>query len=240
MLDIFLLFLSKYKDAVIRMVVILGGLYGVFWVLKPKWLEKYRIHAPKNQQPKVLKEMAYTFTTYLVFTLFSTLVLIIYKTTGYIQMYTDVAQYGWFYTIASFFIFVVYSDTTFYWSHVFMHKWKLLNQSHARHHQFVNVTPWAAYAFHAGEAFINAGSFFLLMLIFPWHPIVLLSYVVFSIFYNGMIHSGYDLFPKSWRSNPVLKWLNTPTHHILHHHGQKHNYGFILTFWDKVMKTEKL
>jgi lathosterol oxidase len=238
--QLLVLYFSKYKDAAFRGILILGGLYTFFWIIKPKFIEKFRVRPPGQQEAKPKGEMFYTFTTYLVYAFFSSLIVVIYKKTGYIAMYTDVSQFGWLYTIASFFIFVFYSDTTFYWSHVLMHKSSFFYKTHSRHHRFINVTPWAAYAFHTGEAFLSAGSFFFLMLLLPWHPMVLLTYVVFSIFYNGMLHSGYDLMPIKWRQNSVLKWMSTPTHHIYHHQVSNCNYGFILTFWDKIMKTERL
>ncbi len=231
---------DRYKSSAIRGLIILGGLYLIFWTFKRPWMDKYRVPTVPNQNPKPLKEIFLTYTTYIVYALASGVVFLVHKYTGHTMMYTDINQYGVVYTVASFFIFVFYSDTTFYWSHVLMHKSKPFIRAHAPHHQFVNVTPWAAYAFGTGEAILSAGSFMFLMLLMPWHPMTLFVYVVFSVSYNGLIHSGYDFHPKSWRSNSVLKWLSTPTHHIYHHQKLNCNYGFILTFWDKVMKTEKL
>lgn len=230
---------QRYLASGLRALLILGGLYLIFWTFKRPWMEKYRVPTVGNAKANPAKEALLTYTTYLVFTLASVGVVIAGKV-GHSMMYTEVSDYGWAYTIASFFIFCFWSDTTFYWSHYWMHKSRLLYKTHVVHHQFVNTTPWAAYAFDVGEAFINAGSFFLLMMILPWHPIVLFVYVIFSVSYNGMIHLGYDFFPKSWAKHPVLKWLNTTTHHIYHHQKLNCNYSFMFTFWDKIMKTEKL
>jgi Delta7-sterol 5-desaturase len=233
--------LERYTGTATRGFVILGSLYLIFWVFKRPWMDKYRVQTLGSHQPKPLKEAYYTFTTYMVYAAAAVIVAVVAKKTGHSMVYTNVAQYGWFYTLGSFFIFAVWTDTAFFWSHLLMHKnRKLYRISHATHHQFINVTPWAAYAFHTGEAIINAGAFLALMLLVPWHPLALLVFAVMSIAFNGVVHSGYDLFPKRWREHPVLKLVNTPTHHIYHHQRPDCNYSFFFTFWDKVMKTEKL
>jgi Delta7-sterol 5-desaturase len=241
LLQFLALWADKYSGSAIRGITILGSMFLFFWAFKRPWLDKYRVQPPSDgHKAKPWREIFFTYTTYIVYAAGSAGVAWIYLKTGYTVMYMKVADYGWIYTIASFFIFMVWSDTTFYWSHVLMHKSKMLYKTHAYHHQFVNVTPWAAYAFHTGEALINAGFFMLSMLVIPFHPVAIFAYVIFSVSYNGMIHSGYDFFPKIWRQNYVLKWMNTPTHHIYHHQKSNCNYGFLFTFWDKVMKTEKL
>ncbi|PKA16131.1 sterol desaturase family protein, partial [Leptospira haakeii] len=37
--------------------------------------------------------------------------------------------------------------------------------------------------------------------------------------------------------HPVLKWINTSTHHNLHHQKFHGNYSLYFNFWDKVMGT---
>jgi Delta7-sterol 5-desaturase len=40
-------------------------------------------------------------------------------------------------------------------------------------------------------------------------------------------------------STPLTRWINTTTHHDLHHSGGfNHNYGLYFTWWDKWMGTE--
>jgi|JI10StandDraft_1071094.scaffolds.fasta_scaffold288800_2 lathosterol oxidase len=230
---------EKYMASATRGIVILGGLYLIFWVFKRPWMDKYRVPTIGAAKAKPAKEALLTFSTYIIYTIVAVIVMLSAKA-GHSMMYTDVAKYGWFYTIFSVVIFCVWSDTTFYWSHVLMHKSKFVYRSHVVHHQFVNTTPWAAYAFHVGESAMSAGFFGILMLIMPWHPMALFVFVVFSVTYNGVIHLGYDFFPVSWRQHPVLKYMNTTTHHIYHHQKSDCNYSFIFTFWDKWMGTESL
>jgi Delta7-sterol 5-desaturase len=233
---------SKYIDSAMRGAIILSPLFLIFWVFKRPWMDKYRVAPIGTHKAKPLQEIFYALTnTYVVYGLISVTLFLVAKTTGHSMVYMDIAKYGWPYAIASFFIILFAYDTGFYWAHTLMHKSRAVYKvTHATHHKFINVTPFAAYAFHFGEAGIAAVTLITILLVMPWHPMVFLTYVVFSIAYNGLLHLGYDLFPKSWRNHPALKWMNTTTHHIYHHQIPNCNYGFVTTVWDKWMKTERL
>lgn len=234
------LFMERYLGLLSRHVPILGSLFLIFWVLKPKWIESRRVPQERSLAIQPLKEALLSLHSYVFYVLAGLLVASIAKTTGHSMMYTSVAEYGWIYTIFSFILFFFWVDTVFYWTHRLMHWSKMVFRVHKTHHNFVNVTPLTAYAFHSGEAILNAGSFMIMLLVLPWHPMVLFAFILVTIFMNGIIHSGYDVFPKSWRTNPILKYVNTPTHHSVHHQRFDCNYSFVFTFWDKWMRTEKL
>ena len=54
-----------------------------------------------------------------------------------------------------------------------------------------------------------------------------------------MGHAGFELMPRWWLSSRFTNWINTTTHHDLHHAGSfNHNYGLYFTWWDKMMGTE--
>jgi sterol desaturase/sphingolipid hydroxylase (fatty acid hydroxylase superfamily) len=48
---------------------------------------------------------------------------------------------------------------------------------------------------------------------------------------------GYEFFPKGWASHPITKWINTSTHHNLHHQKFLGNYSLYFNFWDRIMGT---
>lgn len=231
---------DRFAVAAVRGAIIIGALYLAFWVYRRPSMNRHRVSTTNNAAPRPLKEALLTFSTYFVYSIATAIVIFVAKYGSHSMMYTNVADYGWFYTILSVPLFLFYIDTAFYWSHVLMHKNRFFRRAHVTHHQFVNVTPWGGFAFHLAEAVINASSFLILMLFVPWHPVSFVSFIILSLVYSGFIHLGYDFMPLSWRSHPVLKWLNTPTHHIYHHHKHGYNFGFIFTFWDKIMGTEKL
>lgn len=240
LIEYILIFLDKYKDALMRGTLILGSLYTLFWIMTPKRFSQYRIKHPKGQLANPKGEIKQILITYIAYSIAGVFVILAKKYYGISAAYLDISECGITYTVLSFLFFCLYSDTTFYWSHYLMHKSKLFYKAHRQHHKFINTTPFAAYAFGIGEAFISASFFMLMILFVPWHPIIFLTYLIYTITYNGIIHSGYDLFPRSWQSNIVMKWFYTPTHHALHHQKHNCNYGFLFTFWDKLMGTEEM
>jgi sterol desaturase/sphingolipid hydroxylase (fatty acid hydroxylase superfamily) len=54
---------------------------------------------------------------------------------------------------------------------------------------------------------------------------------------NVMGHLGYELFPKWFLQNKISRWLNTSTHHNMHHHYGKGNYGLYFNIWDRLLGT---
>ena len=68
---------------------------------------------------------------------------------------------------------------------------------------------------------------------------VMFTWLNFQIIRNAMGHSGFELHPRWWLSTPLTSWINTTTHHDLHHNGGFNtNYGLYFTWWDKWMGTE--
>ena len=164
--------------------------------------------------------------------------LILEKTFGYTVRYESFWEFGLVYAILSLFLMIFMVDTNFFWIHKWMHEKRI--KAHFSHHVFVNPTPWAAYGVHLFEGFLLSLPYYIILLFIPWHAWTLLALSLFAFFYNSFIHLGFDPIPNSWKKKPFLKYMNTPTHHSLHHYKPNSNYGLYFTFWDKWMKTEKL
>ena len=149
------------------------------------------------------------------------------------------ASFGWKQDIAVVVVMILAHDAYFYWAHRAMHHPILFKRFHLAHHRSITPTPFAAYSFSVGEASVM-GLFVLIWQIFiPTPGLVLLSFLIFQITRNAMGHAGFELMPRWWMSTPLTRWINTTTHHDLHHAGSfHHNYGLYFTFWDKLMGTE--
>jgi lathosterol oxidase len=130
-------------------------------------------------------------------------------------------------------------DAYFYWTHRLMHHPKLYKSFHLRHHKSVTPTPFAAYAFAAPEALLNALFIPLWQLFIATPGTVLGTFLLIQIIRNTTQHAGLELHPRWWIKNPITRWISTTTHHDIHHSGGfNHNFGFYFTFWDKIMGTE--
>jgi Delta7-sterol 5-desaturase len=134
---------------------------------------------------------------------------------------------------------IIAHDAYFYWAHRFMHHPKLYKTFHRAHHRSVTPTPWATYSFAMPDAAVMF-LFVPLWLFFVSTPgWVMFVWLNFQIIRNAMGHAGFEFFPRWWLASPLTRWVNTTTHHDLHHNGSfNHNYGLYFTWWDKMMGTE--
>jgi len=226
-----------------RSLVIAGTVYSIlyliFWRFGKERFKAWRVKQTGHNAPAMPhKEAFFTALNLGIYLLPVGAVFVVENLTGYTAKYTHIDDYGWPYFFFSIFLMAAISDTWFYWVHRWLHTAKI--RAHNLHHKSMNPTPFASYSFHIYEGFVVSISYSFILFFVPWHPIALLIYVLASMTMNGFLHLGYDPLPKSWRENSVLKWFNTPSHHCGHHQRFNSNYGLYFTFWDKVMKTEKI
>lgn len=134
---------------------------------------------------------------------------------------------------------IVAHDAYFYWAHRTMHHPRLFKFFHRHHHRSVTPTAFAAYSFSIPEAIVMA-LFVPLWQYFVATPgVILFTFLNFQIIRNVMGHAGVELMPRWWLSSPLTRWINSTTHHDLHHAGSfTHNYGLYFTWWDRLMGTE--
>ncbi len=71
----------------------------------------------------------------------------------------------------------------------------------------------------------------------PVHLLAIVIFLMLMTVMNVIGHLGYELYPKNFLGNPLLKWNNTSTHHNMHHRLVNCNYGLYFNFWDKLMGT---
>lgn len=128
-------------------------------------------------------------------------------------------------------VLVVWNEVHFYVNHWLLHtRW--LKRFHLPHHRSVVTTPWSTYSFHPVEALMLGNVILLPMLLHDFSVYALLSVPLFSLLFNSIGHSNYDLNPPT---NTVLH--NASRRHHLHHACFNGNYGFMFPFMDKFFKT---
>lgn len=157
---------------------------------------------------------------------------------GWTRLYVEFDAYGWGYWIASVAALLVLHDAYFYWTHRLMHHPLLFRHFHRLHHRSHNPSPWAAYAFAPPEAFVQGMFLTITAFVLPLHPTAILVFILHQIFRNALGHSGFEIFPARWQSHAVLKWINTTSHHHLHHSKGRGNFGLYFLWWDRLMGTE--
>ncbi|SEP20674.1 sterol desaturase family protein [Niastella yeongjuensis] len=223
----------------LRYLVIAGIAYGLFYYWqRTKWYHrKIQPHFPK---PAIVRqEFLYSLTAVVIF---AVVVHLVYTdpVKKYTKVYTNIHDHSMGYFFISVVSCIVMHDTYFYWSHRLMHWKKIFRYVHHIHHKSHNPTPWAAFSFHPVESLVEAGIVPLAAFTMPIHPLAFSLFGLYMIIMNVLGHLGYELFPAGMLKNKWLNWHNTSTHHNMHHHYSKCNYGLYFNIWDRIMKTNHI
>lgn len=220
----------------LRYLVFAGVLFLVFYIWKRRALFRFKIQQKFPQNESIFREIGYSFLSLAVFAAVSLSIFILRKQ-GYTKIYTNFNDYSVFYFVFSVITFIVLHDTYFYWMHRFMHWKKIYRYVHKVHHLSTNPTPWAAFAFHPIEAFIEIGIVPLIVFTMPVHHYAILIWVLYQTSMNVMGHLGFEMYPSGFTKNAFTKWNNTSTHHNMHHKLVNCNYGLYFNVWDRLMGT---
>ena len=183
------------------------------------------------------REILYSFLTIIIFSFIPFIFLGNKDIRKYTTFYTDVNQYGRTYFWLAFPLMLLMHDTYFYWTHRLMHHPKLFNVFHLLHHKSTNPSPWAAFAFHPLEAFVEIGIFLVLLFTIPIAQFHLFFFFLFMMLYNVYGHLGWELYPANFQRTVIGKWINTSVNHNQHHQYFKGNYGLYFLWWDRWMNT---
>lgn len=183
------------------------------------------------------REMLASVRTVLIFSMtgFS---LYLAERAGWITVYDDFAVAGAAYFGATLALMIVAHDAYFYWTHRAMHHPRLFRLFHWTHHKSRTPTPWTAYAFDIPEAIVIVGFVPLWVALVPMHAWAVFIFVTWQIVRNVIGHAGVELSPVSGRPSRLWGWLNTTTHHDLHHQSGRHNYALYFSWWDRWSGTE--
>lgn len=220
----------------LRYAIIAGIATALFYGILKRKKFHLKIQQKFPKMSKVWEEVKHSSVTALIFG-FLAVVINWMTDMGWTQVYTDFSEYGVFYALFSFVVLVFVHDAYFYWMHYSMHKVKPLMKFHAIHHRSHNPTPWAAMAFHPIEAVAEFAIFPFIVMILPVHPVVLIIFGLFSFIFNVIGHLGFEVFPKGTTRHPIGRWLNTSTHHNMHHKNGNGNFGLYFNIWDTIMGT---
>ncbi len=220
----------------VRYFPLAGGLLLITWIWKRTAAERFRIQQRYPEAARIWFEVRRSLLTLLVFTGLGVFSMISGKL-GYTQVYVDIDRYGVAYLFFSFALLVIWQETFFYWTHRWMHKRPWFNWIHRTHHISTNPSPMAAYSFSLSEAIIEGAYLVIFIFLVPIHPIAALSQVFYAMIMNIWWHSGLEIFPSGWTAGRATKWINSSTHHNMHHSHFSGNYSLYFNFWDRMCGT---
>jgi lathosterol oxidase len=159
-------------------------------------------------------------------------ILIYALTRGWIQtpIYTEVADYGWTYTLASTAALFVMIDASAYYVHRALHSRFLYRTVHHYHHSFIATSPYVATALHPFELLWLQAASFLPLFLFPVHAVSIAVVLIYILVFNIIDHSGVRL-------TSSLPWQGPSTYHDDHHAFFHCNFGQHLMIWDRLHGT---
>ena len=217
--------------------LLLAGLaWLIFYVLRPSRMARRKIVPKIPSRWQMGRELLYSLRSLLAFGVMGAIVAFA-GYSGYTRFYMRVERYGWTWFFASIVLAIFIHDAYFYWTHRLMHHRRLFRAFHHVHHLSNNPSPWAAYSFSTLEAFVQAGIAPLVAFTLPIHPTAFLAFMIWQISFNVLGHCGYEIFPRGFLDTRLGKFLNTPTHHAMHHESFRANYGLYFNFWDRLLGT---
>jgi sterol desaturase/sphingolipid hydroxylase (fatty acid hydroxylase superfamily) len=228
--------LSLFGVLILRYLIIATIPFILFYGIRRRaWLWK-KIQSKFPHAHDFRREIAYSVLTTLIFTGYGWVVFMS-PLTSYTQVYFTIEEWGWGYFWGSVGFMLIVHDTYFYWTHRAMHHRLFFSWFHRVHHLSQNPSPWAAFAFHPLEALVEGGIIWVFAFLLPIHPLAVALFMLFMTIYNVYGHLGYELYPRSFASSFVGKWINTSVNHNQHHQYFKGNYGLYFLWWDRWMGT---
>ena len=223
----------------VRYYTLAGPAFFILWIWKRGYFQRFRIQEAFPRWDRVRYEILQSAVTLTVFTAIGVGV-VLGRKAGILpgEVYRDANKYGgWPYMLLTIVLVTIWHETWFYWMHRLVHRKALYRLIHLVHHKSINPSPLAAYNFHALEAFLEGIYLVLFTFIFPMHFWVIMGHTFYAMIMNIWWHLGYELFPAWWATHPLFKWINTSTHHNMHHAKFDGNYSLYFNFWDRIMGT---
>lgn len=217
------------------------ALSGLWYLVSYKWFQGFfadhKLNARYASRQEILGELKLGTLNLVNFVGFGVLILWLHNE-GYTRLYTEVERFGWAYLIGSVGLVFVIQDAYFYWVHRLLHTKFFMRHVHGAHHRFRNPSPFAAFAVHPVEGFLEVGFRPLILCLLPLHPAAIGFMLIASFVINVFGHGGVEVMFKGTTRHPLLGLFNTPTHHYGHHKYVVANFSLYFTWWDKLMGTE--
>lgn len=220
-----------------RYIVTAGLASLIVWAFWNAGLKARKIQVRTARAADLRREIATSLRTTLVFAAVG-FCMFLAKRAGWLTIYDDFTVRGPVYFAATLVLMIVAHDAWYYWTHRAMHHPRLFRTFHRTHHKSKTPTPWTSYAFDVPEALVMVAFVPLWAAIVPMHDLAIFAFMAWQLVRNVAGHTGVELSPISGRPSRLFGWLNTSTHHDLHHQAPGSNYGLYFTWWDRLMGTE--
>ena len=212
--------------------MVAGYYHYRYYVRRRAEPETWKCQPARFLSPKLHRTAVLAGTGNLVLSGAITGVLVYGIVTGALEtpLYTDVAEYGWPYTIAMTGVLFIMVDFMNYWTHRLFHVKSLYRRFHRFHHRFVATSPYVTTAMHPVEFLTQQAASFVPLLLIPFHAASAAAVLFYILIFNVIDHSGVRL-------TSVLPWQPPSRYHDDHHALFHVNFGQHLVIWDRMFGT---
>jgi lathosterol oxidase len=151
----------------------------------------------------------------------------LFEVRGYSKIYDTVEDSpGWWYNIAQFPFFLMFTDCLIYYIHRGLHHRSVYKYLHKSHHKWIMPTPFASHAFHPVDGYAQSLPYHIFPFIFPLQKFAYVALFIFINIWTVLIHDGEYV-----ADNPII---NGAACHTMHHLYFNFNYGQFTTLWDRL------
>jgi sterol desaturase/sphingolipid hydroxylase (fatty acid hydroxylase superfamily) len=213
------------------------GVWLVLWVALARIMSGRKIRKETPPGSQLRTEFLISLRSVAIFSTIS-LVPYLLDRGGWLRGPRIAVEWGPWWWAISLLLMILAHDAYFYWSHRLIHDPRLFRSFHRTHHLSRNPSPFSAYSFDPGEAFLMGLFVQLWVILIPTQWSVVGFFVLHQLVRNTIGHCGYELMPADRHGRPLFDWLTATTHHDLHHAEPGWNYGLYFTWWDRWMGTE--
>ncbi len=191
---------------------------------------RFKINQELYGKSQIMREIKYSMFSILIFSLQSIFIqqAIVH---GWARLETDFNYSRYFLEVGVLFF---WNEIHFYTSHRLLHLHWWFKNIHYLHHQSFHPTPFSVYSFSWAEAFLLGTVIYPPLLLHRFQTISLISLPIMSIILNVIGHWNYDFFP----GRRINHWLRASFRHSLHHSKVHGNFGFQLSVFDKLFKSD--
>jgi Delta7-sterol 5-desaturase len=232
-----LTFIFLLAVMLLRYFLLVAPIYWLVNKINNRNKKRFIIESPPKDNLQNRKDILWSVLSSGIFALSGTFMVKMWQA-GELKIYHDWRFYGAWYFFLSPFILMVLHDTYFYWTHRWLHHPRWFKRWHKVHHESRTPTAWTAFAFHPGEAFIQALFLPVIFWMMPVHWFILIFFLGSMSVLGVINHLGSEFYPAAFRRNFPFCHLVNATHHQLHHQKMNYNLGLYFNFWDLIMETE--
>lgn len=158
------------------------------------FFDKTLLHHPKYLKGQIKMEIKQGLSAMPVMAIL-TAPIFLAEVQGWTKLYdfADEAPFS-LYTWLQYPLFIAFTDTGIYWIHRWLHLPAVYRQLHKPHHKWIVPTPFASYAFHPLDGWMQSLPYHIFPFIFPLQKCAYLGLFIFVTLWTVLIRESLNSF----------------------------------------------